>query len=536
MKNLFFLLALLLAVNVKAELKISKIFSDNMVLQRGMPVPVWGWSKPKEKVTVIFKGQTKSIIADNNGRWILKLAPLAVSQVPDKMTVKTNEKTKIFTNVLVGDVWLCSGQSNMGEDFSHPLNSKYPPGKKIAAELKKINNPLIRIVDRKGLGKIIPVAHEPPAFPYFGWQECNSKTAKYFSRVGYYFGEKLQKELKIPIGLVNVSRGCSSIEAWMPPEAFKSDQRLEKQFLELKKIQNFYRNYNQCTKQERGRILLEHCNSKYGGFSKRCYMKNGKLPYDKYDKVLRHMLVVKPASLFYHAIHSIIPFAFKGVIWYQGETNVASGDTEYALKQRLLIESWRNLWRQGNFPFYIVQLAPCLDGRDAALPGFWLQQYKAVQDTANTGLISAVDIGNFNEYHPENKWDVGHRLAFLALHETYGRKDIIASGPMYKSLDIEGYKVKINFDHTGSGLTTNNGKAPNWFEIAGSDKKFVKAKAKIEKNKVVISNSTIKKPVFVRYAWSSRAHTNLCNKEGLPAFPFNTAEPFFQNNSKGTQQ
>jgi sialate O-acetylesterase len=145
-------------------------------------------------------------------------------------------------------------------------------------------------------------------------------------------------------------------------------------------------------------------------------------------------------------------------------------------------------------------------------------------------------MGHFNEYHPENKWDVGHRLAFLALHETYGRKDIIASGPMYKSLDIEGYKVKINFDHTGSGLTTNNGKAPNWFEIAGSDKKFVKAKAKIEKNKVVISNSTIKKPVFVRYAWSSRAHTNLCNKEGLPAFPFNTAEPFFQNNSKGTQQ
>ena len=533
MKFLFFLLVLLFTICANAKLKMSKIFSNNMVLQRDMSVPVWGWCKPKEKVTIEFKGQTKNVIADNSGRWILKLSPLSASQIPDKMIIKTNEETIIFTNILVGDIWLCSGQSNMGEDFSYSLSSEYPPGEEIAEELQRIDNPLIRIVDRRGLGRIIPIPNDPPAFPYFGWQECNSKTAKYFSRVGYYFGEKIQKELKIPIGLVNVSRGCSSIEAWMPPEAFKAELQLKEKLAELKEFQNFYRYYNNYSKEKKEKILLEHCNSRYGGFSKRCYMKQGKLLPDQYDNVLGHMLVIKPASLFNHAIRSIIPFAFKGVIWYQGETNVVAKDTQYAMKQRLLIESWRKLWNESCFPFYIVQLTPCLDGKDASLPDFWLQQYKAVLETRNSGLISTVDIGDFNQYHPKNKWDVGYRLALLALRKTYGRKDITASGPIYQSLSIEGEKVTINFNNIGSGLTTNDGNAPSWFELAGPNKKFVKAKAKIINNKVVISNPLIRKPMFVRYAWSSKAHTNLCNIEELPAFPFNTTKAFFQNKHKG---
>lgn len=326
MKILIILLfATLSGFNVKAELKMSKIFSNNMVIQRDVPVPIWGWAFPGEKVTVQFKGQTKNAVADAAGKWMLKLSPMTASQVPAGMSVKTRSDKKEFNNVLVGDVWLCSGQSNMGDHFGYPINSKYPSGREIADELKKINNPLIRIIDKKGVGKIIPIPCKPSAFPYSGWEECNSKTAKYFSRVGYYFGEKLQKELNVPIGLVNVSCGCSAIEAWMPPMAFENSPHLQKQLSELKEFQKFYQNYDKYSNEEKAPVLLKHCNGIYGDFAKRCYMKGGKLPVDKYDNVLTHMLVVKPASLYNHAIRPIIPFAFKGVIWYQGETNVLGG-------------------------------------------------------------------------------------------------------------------------------------------------------------------------------------------------------------------
>lgn len=527
MKVLFILLGILLTIKVNAEFKMSKIFSDNMVLQRETPLPVWGWAKPHEKVMVKFKEQKKSTFADSSGKWLLKLDALIASAEPSKLIIITTTEKKEFSNVVVGDVWLCSGQSNMGDHFAYSLKSKYPPGPEIAKELKRINNPLIRIIDKKGLGKIVPILRNPPAFPYFGWQECNSKTAKHFSRVGYYFGEKLQKELKIPIGLVNVSCGCSSIEAWMPPEAFESNPEWEKYLDELKNFQDFYQNYDKYSSEEKAKILMEHCNSRYGGLSRRFYMVKGKIPTDKYSKILDHMCVIKPAALYNHAIHPIIPFAFKGIIWYQGETNI--NDDQYAQKQRILIESWRKLWNQGDFPFYIVQLAPCKDGKDVPLPDFWMQQYKAVQETHNSGLISTVDIGDFNEYHPKNKWDVGRRLALLALRDTYGQKKLVASGPTYKSMSIEGDNVTINFNNTGSGLTTKDGKAPIWFEIAGADGKFVNAEALIKGNSIIVNNSFVKNPIYVRYAWSSKAYTNLCNKERLPAFPFNTAKPFFQH-------
>ena len=522
------LVVILLTCNAQAELIMTKIFSDNMVLQRGMSIPVWGWSSPGVEVLVEFKGRKKSAVADVGGKWMLRLEPLPASLEPETMTIQSGNKRMEFRNVLVGDVWICSGQSNMGDDFAYPLNSKYPSGKAIADELRKIDNPLIRIVDRSGVGKIVPVPLNPPVFPYFGWEECNSKTAKRFSRVGYYFGEKLQKELKIPIGLINVSRGCSSIEAWMPPEAFDTIPAWNKYSGEVEGFQRFYCDYDHESIVNKERILLDHCNSGFGAFAKRCYMKCGKLPVDQYDNVLAHMLVVKPSSLYNHAIRAIMPFGFKGVIWYQGETNVVAGDTEYAKKQQVMIECWRRLWNQGDFPFYIVQLAPCLDGKDAALPDFWMQQYEAVGKTANSGLISAVDIGNCNEYHPENKRDVGLRLALLALRDAYGEKNVIACGPTYKTLMIANGKAIIKFSNTGSGLMTNDGKAPSWFEVAGDDKTFVEAEAEIVGNNVVVSNPSVKNPVYVRYAWSGEAHTNLANKEGLPALPFNTAETFFQ--------
>jgi sialate O-acetylesterase len=514
-------------INVKAELNMSKIFSDNMVLQRDIPVPIWGRASPGDKVTVRFKEQIKETIAASDGKWILRLDPLKVSLVPDRMMITTHSTQKSFSNILVGDVWLCSGQSNMADHFAYALDSPYPPGGEIAAELAKIDNPLVRFIDENGVGKINPLPDAAPTFPYSHWRECSSRTARRFSRTAWYFGDMLQRELKIPIGLVNVSCGSSSIESWMPPEAFAARAEWKGYLDELNVFQDFYRNYQKYSDREKESVLLDYCNGVYGGFVKRVYMQNGTLPRERYDGVLTNMLAVKPASLYHHAIQPIIPFAFKGVIWYQGETNVLAGDREYTAKQQALIESWRKLWGQGNFPFYIVQLAPCLDAKNAALPEFWIQQYKAVRQTSKSRLIATVDIGDASEYHPKNKWDVGYRLARLALYETYGKKTLIASGPTYRSQDIKGNKVAVDFDNTGSGLTTRDGKTLAEFEIAGADKKFVKADASLENDKVIVTHPSIEKPLYVRYAWNNDPHPNLCNKEGLPVFPFNTAEPFF---------
>jgi sialate O-acetylesterase len=530
MKKMCILFGILFAINVNAEMKMPNMFSDNMVLQRDIPLPVWGWAEPGDTITVEFApstwqtgqgGQRKMAVAGKDGRWTAVLDPLKLSSEPMTMTVSSQSlnrpiskspNTEIsrsqnlqITNILVGDVWLCSGQSNMGCNFGDPQNTD--------EKVKDVDIPQIRLSNG---GK---------------WSQCNTANLQPFSRVGYYFGLKLWKELQVPIGLINISQGCSSIETWMTPESLAANDSLIdingcKLFSEMKKFQQFYSNYKQSSAEEKERVFLEHCKSKY--IFARGYLQNGKPMLDKYDSILWHMTVVKPAFLYNSRIVPVIPFGIRGVIWYQGETNIA--DKQYALKLQILIEGWRRLWGEGDFPFHIVQLAPCKDGKDSPspLPDFWMQQYEAARKTSNTGLSSAVDIGDSNEYHPKNKRDVGLRLALLALRDTYGRKDIVASGPTYKSIKVDGSKVVVEFDNLGTGLTTKDGQVPNWFEVAGTDKKFVKAKVAIDGNTVVVS-SPMASPAYVRYGWSCVADPNLRNKEGLPAFPFNTAEPFFQN-------
>ncbi len=518
MKKLYILLGILLTINVKAEVKMSEIFSDNMVLQRDIPLPVWGWAEPGDMITVEFTpsawqagqgGQKKTAVAEKDGKWTAVFDPLKPSAEPMTMTVtsKISKSPNLqIKNILVGDVWLCSGQSNMGCDFGDPQNTD--------EKVKDIDNSQIRLTNGKR------------------WSLCNTANLQSFSRTGYYFGLKLWKELQVPIGLINISQGCSSVETWMTPESLAANDSLVDQngcnlLAEMKKFQQFHSNYKQCSAEEKERVFLEHCNSKYT-FA-RGYLKNGKPMLDKYDSILWHMTVIKPAFLYNSRIVPVIPFGIKGVIWYQGETNLA--DNQYALKQQILIEGWRKLWDEGDFPFYIVQLAPCKDGKDSASPlqDFWMQQYKAVRKTSNTGLISAVDIGDSNEYHPKNKRDIGLRLALLALRETYGMKNVVASGPTYKSLKVDGSKVVVEFDNLGTGLTTKDGQVPNWFEVAGADINFVKADAAIQDDTLVINASSVENPVYVRYAWDCLAIPNLRNKEGLPAFPFNTAEPFFHS-------
>jgi sialate O-acetylesterase len=523
------MLGMLVMSNIYAELKMPEIFSDNMVLQRDMPLPVWGWAEPGDTITVEFApsswqagqgGQKKTAVAGKDGKWTTVLDPLKLSAEPMTMTVSTQSlnrpisespNTKIskspnlqITNILVGDVWLCSGQSNMGCDFGDPQNTD--------EKVKDVDNPQIRLTNGKK------------------WSLCNTASLQSFSRVGYYFGLKLLEELQVPIGLINISMGCSSIETWMTPESLVTNDSLVDQngcnlLAEMKKFQQFHSNYKQCSAEEKEKVFLEHCQSNYT-FA-RGYLQNGKPMLDKYDNILWHMTVVKPAFLCNSRIVPVIPFGIKGVIWYQGETNIV--DKQYSLKQQILIEGWRKLWDEGNFPFYIVQVAPF--NEYPTLPAFWLEQYNVVRKTPNTGLISTVDIGDINECHPKNKRDVGLRLALLALRDTYGRQDVVASGPIYNSVKITGNRIVIAFDHIGTGLTTKDGKSPNWFEVAAADKKFVKAEATIYDDTLVIT-SPVENPVYVRYAWNYLAVPNLRNREGLPAFPFNTAEAFFQQHKK----
>ncbi len=490
------------------KLKMPKIFSDNMVLQRGIPLPVWGWGKPGEYVTAKFKGQEKSVKVGRDGKWMLHFKPLSVSAKGETLTVAAGKNIKEFNNILVGDVWLCTGQSNMSVTFNQVLK-----------ETLGIKNSQIRLrgFDRK-------------------WRICTERNVRYFSRVGYYFGAELQNTLKIPIGLICISRGGSSIETWMPPESLTEppsfvDASGSRLIDTMKDFQKFHDNYKKLSDNEKENVFLKFADG-YPYF-KGVFLKNGKLAPENYGKILRRMTITMPAFQYNSLMKPIVPFGIKGAIWYQGETNWAFKDNKYALKQKALIEGWRKLWNEGDFPFYIVQIAPTSGG--TVRSSIWLQQYMAVNATKNSGIITIVDIGfpcASDNVHPVNKWDVGKRLALLALTKTYKMKNIIFSGPRYKSIKTVGNKMVVSFDHTGSGLCTKNNDAPAKFEIAGADGNFVKAKASIDGNTVIVEAPSVKNPLYVRYAWSGKIkdpNLLLYNKEGLPAFPFNTKEPFFQN-------
>lgn len=496
-----------------AELKLTKIFSDNMILQRDMPVPVWGWGDPGEKITVQFNGQNKTAIAGTDGKWMVRLDPMPASSQSEKLTVTGESGLQEITNVLVGDVWLCAGQSNMTLTF-----------REVPQEASSVQcSDQIRMMTAGNA--IIPVPQDE-SFPYNNWIICDAKNLPGCSRVGYYFSLKLWQELHIPIGLMNVSVGSSAIEAWLPPESFVAHPNWKDGNLaEMEKIQKIYHEYKNYTNEEKERLFTEYFKTSYGGWAK-CLLKDGKFSPEAYESIFWHMRITQSACIYNHAIRPIIPFGIKGVIWYQGETNYS--DRQYAEKQQAMIETWRQLWGEGDFPFYTVQVAPYIGGADR-IPGFWLQQYMAVSKTKNSGIISTVDISSDNQsQHPENKRDVGLRLALLALKDTYDRKDIVASGPVYKSMEICDVKIILAFDCVGGGLTTKDGKEPDSFEIAGEDKHFYPANAIIVREKVEVWSSNVAKPMYVRFAWSHLANPNLRNVEGLPVFPFNTAEPYFQ--------
>jgi len=475
--RIFHLSAIFIAVNCYGQVTLPRIFTGNMVLQRDIPVPVWGCASPGEKVSVKFNGQSVSARASRDGRWMVKLAPLKAGG-PFDMIIK-GKTSIILKNVLVGEVWICSGQSNMElpvsriRDGENEAVSAAYPNIRLFTVSKAISNKPERDI-KEG-----------------EWMECSPETVGGFSAVGYFFGRNLHKELNVPIGLINTSWGGTVVETWISAET-------------INRFPDFKDLMNQLTQLDLDKIRKE-ANEKTSG------KPIGPNSY--------------PTLLYNSMVNPIIPYAIKGVIWYQGESN-ASRAYQYRSLFPGLITDWRSKWIQGDFPFLFVQLANYKAVNPQPGESDWAELREAQTMTLSlpkTGMAVIIDIGDEKDIHPRNKQDVGLRLSLEALKIAYG-KEIVSAGPLYQSMSIEGSSIRISFSSVGSGLVARDKyQYLKGFAIAGEDKKFVWAKAWIEGNTVVVTSEGVKNPVAVRYAWANNPDdANLYNIEGLPASPFRT--------------
>ncbi len=621
---------------------LNSLFTENMVLQRNKEISIWGTAEPKSKVEVEINDiQTKSI-ADDKGQWMVHLPPMQAGG-PYDLIIK-GEKTRKIKNVLIGEVWLCSGQSNM----EMPVNGEWAKVLNAEKEVAEANYPGIRLFTVEHATSTVPI----DTINSSGWQKCSPGTVEGFSATAYFFGRALYKDLNIPVGLIHSSWGGTIAEAWTSAETLKTfpdfadkvellekdttsmDEALKEYKAKLKirekKMKEpdagirdgkyiwnapdlktsdwqemklptlweragykdldgvvWFRKEINIPQSMSGQELTLHLGpvnddditwfngvkvgATRGASEKRVYkipkpiIKKGEnviavRVFDignnggiygqpeqlkitgnsgktlslsgvwKYKIGLNVQPVPKspndpnrPSVLYNAMIHPLIPLTFRGAIWYQGEAN-AGRAFQYRTLFPALITDWRSHWNQGDFPFYFVQLANFLQPQSVPGDDEWAELREAQLMTLslpNTGMAVTIDIGDANDIHPKNKQEVGRRLALNALRFSYGRK-IENSGPLYKSMQVDGNKIRLSFTHIDSGLEVKGSASLKGFTIAGADKKFVWAGAKIDGNTVIVSSPKVKNPVAVRYAWASNPICNLYNKAGLPASPFRT--------------
>jgi len=452
-----------LAVNpVMADVRVLSVIGSGMVLQRGVKVPVWGWADPGEKVKVSFAGQSVTGKADKAGDWKVYLQPMIASAVPGDMVISA-KNTINLNDILVGDVWICGGQSNMAWPTIWAVNAQ--------TEMNNANYPGIRLIVLPKAGALQPQKDTKAA-----WSRCSTTTVSWFSAVGYFFGRALYKHLNVPIGLIDNSIGGTRAEAWTSEQALAANPYFKFEADNLKKA------------------IATNNND-----------------------------VNVASACFNNMCAPIIPFAVKGAIWYQGEGNAGVAG-QYCNLLNTMVKDWRTRWENKDMPFLIVQLANFLAPPVEPGPSSWGELREAqvqMLKTKNTGLALAIDIGEAADIHPKNKQDVGYRLSLAARKVAYG-EDLVYSGPMYRSMSRHGNKIVIKFDHVAKGLVARGGDLKQ-FAIAGADQKFYWAKAVIEGKNVVVSSDKVEKPVAVRYAWAENPEgCNLYNSENLPASPFRT--------------
>ena len=481
----------------QADVKLPNVIGSNMVLQRDLEVPIWGKADPAEKVTVTIAGQTVSGEADAKGRWSVKLAKLK-DEGPHEMTVTGKNEIKL-SNILVGEVWVGSGQSNMQMAVQQSVNG--------GDEVKAAKHPKIRLF----LVPLVP-SGTPADDVNARWVECSPETVPGFSAVLYFFGREIHQQVKAPVGLIATSWGGTWIEPWIPPAGFAAVPELQG---ELDGLNAALKNYDQQLKWEIPALEDWVAKAKAAQLAGEDVPP---LPYVPGHPLNSHLAAT---GLYNGMVHGIVPFGIRGALWYQGESNRGKR-MHYNDLMKGLIAGWRKVWGQGDFQFLFVQLAPFNYGNDPnhELAHIWEAQ-AATLKVPNTGMAVITDIATVNDIHPPNKQDVGKRLALWALAQTYGQKDVVYSGPLYDSMSDDLENAVIKFKHS-AGLKSRDGKPLTWFTIAGADKKFYKANAEIKGDTVIVSSPDVAKPVAVRFGWHQLAEPNLVNKADLPASPFRT--------------
>ena len=488
-------------------------FGDHMILQRDMKVPVWGAADPGTRIQVTFAGQSQSTTTDAQGKWMLQLTPLSASAENRLLTITSGVEKIEVKDVLVGEVWVCSGQSNMEMGISMCQNAD----KEIAAA----NDPLLRI---RAINKVLspmPATALPTATP---WLPTTPEAVRIaggwggFSGAAYFFARHLRQELKVPVGVIASSWGGTLIEPWTPGEGFAMVPSLKATSEWLAKVDGDYR--ASVTQNLDALAAFEKS-------ARAALANNTTLPLPPPAITYPISNEGQPTALYNGHIHPLVPYAIRGAIWYQGESNLFGGDTDiYIDKMQALIGGWRKVWGQGDFPFYFVQLAPYTYPFDATrLPAFWVAQTKAAATIPNTGMAVINDIGDFKDIHPKNKQEVGRRLALLALANTYGSKLPAVTGPQFKSFAIKGNLVGVTFDHTAGGIKAMDGQALTGFEIAGEDDAFFPAAATAKGDHVILQSDKVPAPTRARYAWTQCPVVNAANSENLPMNAFQTPGP-----------
>ena len=510
-----------LAIGTRADVTLPTLFTDHMVVQRGLPVHVWGMAAPGESISASFRGETRSTTADELGRWSLYLAA-GDAGGPFPMTVK-GANSITLSDVLVGDVWVASGQSNMELPLTRTTNAE--------AEIAAAQYPEIRFFRVERRSSDYPLENAEAKT----WAACTPETAADSSAVAYFFARNIQQKTGVPIGLLESYWGGTAAESWTSLRAISADASLMPVFAVR----------NRAVEDQATNLLRQEKEAReYEQAAAQAKAEGKPAPSRKWHPDFKGWA---PSALFNAMIAPLTPFAIRGVIWYQGESNAGPDRAPlYAHLFQTMIQDWRRAWGEGDFPFLFVQLPNWTTAPD----GMWPEVRNAQRQTLalrNTAMAVTIDIGDATNLHPPDKQDVGLRLALAARALVYGEK-IEYSGPLYRQITQEDHALRVWFDHAASGLMAKqavpkppianeaDSKQPDaktlgsnsaelvGFEIAGADRKFVPAEAKIEGSSVVVSSAAVPAPVFVRYAWAANPECNLYNRDGLPASPFQAPE------------
>jgi sialate O-acetylesterase len=527
------LLVSALASDVSAKIDMTSIFSDGAVFQQNIKVPVWGWAEAGAGVTVSFGLQSKSTRADETGKWMIHLDPMEASSDGREMIVTSGEDSLTIRDILVGEVWLCSGQSNMGWGLVTKVNPKFPElievYKYMQKEVAETRDPLLRQFISPSHAQALErrETFQGNGFKVGAWGKCDPQYAA-FTAVGYFFAKELRKEVGVPVGIIKCAWGGSRVESWIPKEEFEKTWNLKEYYAaNLKQLETDMAAWDQAAEDAKRLQRIKDWKERNPGKTPTYHIVKHIRPPDANHNF--------PTALYNGMIHPLVPYAIRGVVWYQGEPNNGHCPDEYLERFSILIHSWRRIWGQGDLPFYYAQLANYHKTPETPQENVgWCtvqNSQRLALSIKNTGMAVINDTGEAHNIHPANKLDVGKRLALWALAKDHGRDGIVYSGPLYKKSMFTGQNVRITFDHVADGLMVAEKElfdpakkvdAPlRGFQICGKDRQWEWAEAKIvDKDVVEVWHPKLQDPVEVRYAWASNPIANLYNSEGLPTSVF----------------